>query len=294
MNSVRVRVPASTANLGPGFDTLGCALSIYNTFLFESSDTTVIQGCPPRFAGEDNLTLRAFRAAEKRAGRAPSPVRITETTRIPTAGGLGTSATFAVGGAMGANLLLGLGLTREDIFAIACDFEGHPDNVAPAVYGGLTAAMMESGAPYATRLPIDPAFHFMMCIPDMHIDTHSARRVLPASYSRADAVYTSSHAVMLTAALAKGDAALLSLALRDRMHEPYRRPLIRGFEEMEKLALGLGAHAFCISGSGATCLAIFTGSVDEFSCRMREGIRTLSDKWRVLPLHVDLDGAKKI
>ena len=89
---------------------------------------------------------------------------------------------------------------------------------------------------------------------------HSARRVLPESYSRADAVHTSSHAVVLTSALAKGDAHLLSLALRDRMHEPYRRPLIRGFAEMEQLALSLGAHAFCISGSGATCLAIFTGS----------------------------------
>lgn len=291
MNSVRVRVPASTANLGPGFDTLGCALTVYNCFAFEPAEKTEICGCPPRFAGEDNLTLRAFRAAEKRAGREPSSVKITESTRIPMAGGLGTSATFAVGGALGANLALDLGLSKEDIFAIATEFEGHPDNVAPAVYGGLTAAMMEGGVPYAVKLPIHSVFRFMMCIPDMHIDTHSARRALPETYSRADAVHTSSHAVMLTAALAKGNTALLSLALRDRMHEPYRRPLIRGFAEMEKLALSCGAHAFCISGSGATCLAVYTGSPAEFGRRMRAGLGKLSGKWRLLPLGIDRKGA---
>lgn len=290
--SVRLRVPASSANLGPGFDTLGCALSLYNSFTFQHGENTQILGCPPCFAGEKNLTLRAFRAAEKYAGREPIPVRITEETRIPSAGGLGTSATFAVGGAMGANLLLGLGLSREDIFAIAYAFEGHPDNVAPAVYGGLTAAMTVDGTPYATRLSIHSKFRFLLCIPDMHIDTHSARRALPASYSREDAVFTSSHAVLLTAAFAKGDERLLSLALHDRMHEPYRRPLIRGIEEMEQLALGCGAHAFCISGSGATCLAVYTDSA--FPARMREKLPTLSGKWRLISAGIDRDGAREI
>lgn len=290
--SVRLRVPASSANLGPGFDTLGCALTLYNSFTFQQSENTQITGCPPCFAGENNLTLRAFRAAEKFAGREPTPVHIAERTYIPSAGGLGSSATFVVGGAMGANLLLGLGLSRQDIFEITYGFEGHPDNVAPAVYGGLTAAMTVDGKPYATRLPIDTKFRFLLCIPDMHIDTHSARRVLPAGYSRADAVFTSSHAVALTAALAKGDTELLSLALHDRMHEPYRRPLIRGIDEMEKLALEVGAHGFCISGSGATCLAIYTDK--KFPHRMQEKLSTLSRKWRLIPTGADFDGAKEL
>lgn len=293
MSTVRIRVPASTANLGPGFDTLGCAFAVYNCFTFETAEKTEILGCAPRFATEDNLTLRAFRAAEKRAGRAPSTVRITEETHIPNSGGFGSSATFTIGGAMGANLLLGLGLSKQDIFEIATAFEGHPDNVAPAVFGGLTAAMMEEGIPYATTLPLDPKFKFMFFVPNMHIDTHAARRVLPPSYSRANTVHTSSHAVMLTAALAKGDTALLSLALRDCLHEPYRRPLIRGFKAVEKVALEEGAHTFCISGSGAACLAIYTGDTADFRARLLKRTARLYEKWRILPFDVDLEGARE-
>lgn len=292
MASVTVRVPATSANIGPGFDTLGCAFALYNVFTFEESERTEILGCPAAYAGEDNLALVAFRAACRRAGKEAPPVRITIETNVPVSRGLGSSATLLVGGAAGANLLLSLGFTREDILAVATEIEGHPDNVAPAVYGGFTAALMADSKPVATPLAVHPSLRFCAFIPDFPTDTHAARAVLPKEITFADAVFNGSHLTVLLAALSRGDTALLSLALRDRLHEPYRRALIHNFAEVEAAARAAGAHAFFISGSGSTCMAIYTD--ENFPAAVAPAVAGLPHGWRVLPLELDTAGVSAV
>lgn len=292
MNAVRIRVPATTANMGPGFDTLGCAFALYNFFTFERAEKTEIIGCPACFSGEDNLALVAFRAAEKRAGRAPTPVKITVETYVPSAGGLGTSATFLVGGVIGANALLGLGLDIDVLLSLVTELEGHPDNVAPALLGGFTAVTMEGDLPLVASLPIDPVFRFCAFVPDFRTDTHTARKVLPEQVTRADAVFNTAHALLLVNALRTGDAALLSRAMQDRLHQPYRRVLIHDYDAVEAAALACGAHAFFLSGSGSTCMAIYTQ--DDFPAAMEKELAALPHNWQTFPLIPDRDGACQV
>ena len=289
MASVTVRVPATSANIGPGFDTLGCAFALYNLFTFEESERTEILGCPAAFAGEDNLALVAFRAACRRAGREAPPVRITIETNIPVSRGLGSSANLLVGGALGANLLLSLGLTRDDVFTVATEIEGHPDNIAPAVYGGFTAALMSEERPIAVSHPVHPSLRFCAFIPDFPTSTAEARAALPKTIALADAVFNASHMAVMLAAIAAGDTALIQKSLRDRLHEPYRRTLIHNIEEVEAAARAAGAHAFFISGSGSICMAIYTDAA--FPATVTPAVAALPHNWRVQPLEIDRQGA---
>lgn len=289
MERVTVRVPATSANIGPGFDSLGMAFSFYNVFTFEPSEKTVISGCPAAYAGEDNLALVAFRAACRRAGREAPSVHIDIGGDVPVSRGLGSSATLLVGGALGAELLLSLGLSQKDILEIATEIEGHPDNIAPAVYGGFTASLMEEGRPVVAKCPVHPCLRFCAFIPNFKTSTHDARAVLPTCVPRADAVFNLSHVAVLLCALAAGDTAMLSVSLQDRLHQPYRTSLIDGYEEVRRAALEAGAHAFFISGSGSTCMAIYTE--DGFADRVRPAVEKLPHEWRILPLSLDETGA---
>ena len=289
MERVTVRVPATSANIGPGFDSLGMAFSFYNVFSFEPAEKTVITGCPAAYAGEDNLALVAFRAACRLAGKEAPAVHIDISGDVPVSRGLGSSATLLVGGALGANLLLSLGLTKEDILAVATEIEGHPDNIAPAVYGGFTASLMQDGKPVATSCPVHPSLCFCAFIPDFKTSTHDARAVLPKEVSFADAVFNVSRVAVLMGALAAGDTDMLAAALQDRLHQPYRASLIDGYEAVREAALKAGAHAFFISGSGSTCMAVYTE--DGFAERVRPAVEKLPHAIRVLPLSLDETGA---
>lgn len=289
MDAVKIRVPATSANIGPGFDSLGCAFNIYNMLTFTRAANVSVTGCPAEYANENNLALVAFRAACRRAGKQPCPVSLHIQTDVPVSRGLGSSATLIVGGALGADKLLSLGLSRKDIFEIANELEGHPDNVAPAIFGGFTACLVEQGRPYATQTPISPDLHFCAFVPDFELPTSRARSVLPATVPFADAVRNVTHVAVLLSALREGDTALLSIALSDRLHEPCRRPLIPGFTVAEREALSLGAHAFFISGSGSTCMAIYTDPA--FPAAITARMAELLPAWRVLALEVDRDGA---
>lgn len=290
VRSVTVRVPATSANLGPGFDTLGLAYSLYNTFTFECAERYEVLGCDERFRGDDNLALVAYRAACERAGIVPVPVRLTIEADVPVSRGLGSSATLLVGGVVGAKALLSLPLETADLLELVNRMEGHPDNVAPALLGGLTAAMQRDGRPYVARLPLHSSYRFCAFIPDFETSTKEARAALPATVSHADAVFNVTRVATLIPALANGDTALLRAALDDRLHQPYRRALIHEFDDVHAAALAAGAEAFFIGGSGSTLIAIYT--VDGFVERVREPIARLSHHWRVLPLSPDTEGAK--
>ena len=180
--SVRIAVPATSANLGPGFDVLGLALSLHNVFEFDAqAEGLSITGCDPAYAGEDNLAVAAWRAVERRAGAKPSGIRLHIETNVPVARGLGSSATLLAAGALAANYFLGAPLGQDEILSILTELEGHPDNVAPALLGGLRGSMAVDGRVLCAEYPVHPGFGFCALIPNFETSTRDARRPRPSA-----------------------------------------------------------------------------------------------------------------
>lgn len=262
--AVRVRVPASTANLGPGFDVVGMALALYNEFeleivpdepsLLDIVVTGEGQGRIP--LDENNLIVRACRRVWQEAGR-PTRVgmRVRLHNRIPTGSGLGSSASAIVGGLVGGNCLAGGPLTPQRLLEIATEMEGHPDNVAAALFGGVTLAVAEGNRllEYVTFPP--PRVRMVVGIPDFQLPTKIARQALPHEVSFADAVFNVGRTALLIAALTQGRLDLLGLAMQDRLHHPYRRRLVPGMEAAFQAAKEAGALGVALSGAGPTVLA---------------------------------------
>ena len=294
LQKVTVRVPATTANIGPGFDSFGCALALYNTITVAlEGETLCIEGCPEAYRGPDNLVAVAYRAAMQRMELpCEDGLHITIQAEIPVSRGLGSSAALLVAGALAANALHGNALDRRTLLEVCNTIEGHPDNLAPALYGGLTASMLESGKPYTVRYDVHPSLRFVAIIPDFELSTHRARGVLPKMVPYADAVYNVSHAAVLLRAIADGDGETIAAALRDRLHQPYRKDLIAHYEQAEAAALELGALAYCISGAGPTQLALVNGNEEAFAYMLKEKLLRFAPGWQVLPLEVDPAGAQ--
>ncbi len=168
------------------------------------------------------------------------------------------------------------------------EIEGHPDNLAPAIYGGLTASLVEDGIPRTVRLPLSPTLRWVAAIPNFELSTHLARAVLPKKVAFTDAVYNASHAAVLAGALGSGDRELIAMALRDRLHQPYRENLIPEYGKVKAAAEQCGAIAFCISGAGPTLLAL----TDEasFAAQFAEKCKRLEHRWNIMELAVDTEG----
>lgn len=290
---VTVRVPATTANLGPGFDSFGCALALYNTVTVEQiGHTLVIEGCDSAYCNENNLVVQAYRAAVQRMGLEPEAgLKINICAQIPVARGLGSSAAMLAAGALAANALHGSRLSKAEVLEVCNVLEGHPDNLAPALYGGLTASMVEEGRPYTVQYNVHPSLNFVTVIPDFELSTRKARSVLPRQVSYADAVYNLSHAAVLARALELGETSLIACALKDKLHQPYRESLIAHYALAREEALRLGALAYCISGAGPTQLALVQGNAEAFAFWLAEALMHDAPGWKVLPLAVDAVGA---
>ena len=290
MKRVTVRVPATTANLGPGFDAFGCALSLYTDVTFEETDAGLeITGCDEAYAGPDNMAYTAYCAVLASLSEEIRGVKIHIESQIPICRGLGSSAALLVAGAMGANVLRGNKLSTQGLLNITNAMEGHPDNLAPAFFGGLTASMVDNGLPVTVNFPLHPDWEFLALIPDFTLPTTIAREALPTEYPRADAVYNIAHGAMVLKALELGDEKLLRNAMQDRIHQPYRKSLIADYEKIEGLIRTTGA-AFCLSGAGPTLLCITRnpGLEDKLAKKM-PAITTAN--WEMLPLHVEFQGA---
>lgn len=290
MNKVTVRVPATTANLGPGFDAFGCALSLYTDVTFEETEAGLeITGCDEAFTGPDNLAYTAYCAVLGSLSEEVKGVKIHIDAQIPIGRGLGSSAALLVAGAMAANVLRGNRLSTQGLMNITNAMEGHPDNLAPAFFGGLTASMVDNGLPITVSFPLHPDWEILALIPDFELHTHFARSVLPTQIPRADAVYNLSHGAMVLKALELGDEKLLRNAMQDALHQPYRKKLIPDYDVIEGLVRTSGA-AFCLSGAGPTLLCITRNKKLRETLEKRlDGIT--STKWEIRPLHVEFKGA---
>ncbi|MEM9448975.1 MAG: homoserine kinase [Cyanobacteria bacterium P01_E01_bin.6] len=263
-NSVTIRVPATTANIGPGFDCLGAALNLYNTFEFfivrddDDAQITVTGADAEQVpTDENNLAYRAFASLYGAIARPTPPVKIAISMDIPLSRGLGSSATAIVGGLLGANTLAGFPLTDHKLMDLAIAIEGHPDNVVPALLGGC---QLTTHTEHDEWIVCDISWQDdivpVIAIPEFELSTADARRVLPETYSRADTIFNTSHLGLLLRALEIGQTDWLASALDDRIHQPYRKTLIPGFDAVRIAALDAGAYGVVISGAGPTILAL--------------------------------------
>ncbi len=253
---ITIHAPASSANIGPGFDCLGLALNLYNEFTAEIAEKTTLSGVEERFNNGDNLFLQAYRTGCDEIGTRAEPLRVEFNADIPVARGLGSSSSLLCAGLAAANLLHGEPLSREDLFQLAARMEGHPDNVAPCMFGGLTAAAEAGGRFVCRQFAVHPDYKFTALIPDFEVSTEMARSVLPGKYPRDVVVKNSSNLMLLCSALANGDIDLLRSVGRDHIHEPYRRHLIRGYDSVREIVESDTGGVMLISGSGSACLLI--------------------------------------
>ncbi|MBD2110557.1 homoserine kinase [Nodosilinea sp. FACHB-141] len=262
---ISVTVPATTANIGPGFDCLGAALTLYNRFRFTALDQAAgtvaiaVSGLEAdRVAtDESNLVYKAFAHFYKQQGLAVPAVEIEIDLAVPLARGLGSSSTAIVGGLLGANALCERPLNRSAVVEMAIALEGHPDNVVPALVGGCQLAVGNAdGTATLCPIPWHSDIVPVVIVPDFELSTAAARKVLPASYSRADAIFNTAHLGLLLRGLESGRGDWLRVALGDRIHQPYRQSLIPGYEAVSTAAAEAGAYGLVISGAGPTLLAL--------------------------------------
>jgi len=262
-----VRVPATTANIGPGFDCLGLALNLWNEFRFSpEGDGVVVTVEGPDPAGlphdERNLVARAFlRLCEEAGAAAPAGLRIHCDIRVPMSSGLGSSSTAIVAGLLGANSLLGRPFDREQLLELAADMEGHPDNVAAALLGGLTIVVQRADR-LLTKKILVPEVHVALAVPDLAFSTRTARAGLPTEVSMADAVFNLQRTPLVVEALRTGDYELLSQVMDDRLHQASRLKLIPGGRTVWVAAQNAGAAAVAISGSGPSLIAFVSLATD--------------------------------
>lgn len=291
---VKITVPASSANLGAGFDALGLALTLYNTVWMEEAEGCHIESLDqaPIPTDESNLIYQTARYLYDYCGHPFKGLRIVQENRIPMTRGLGSSSACLVAGLLGANTLMGSPLSKSDISNLAAELEGHPDNTAPALLGGLVTAVMDGGRVHTVSVPVSDKIRFAVFIPDFELKTEVARELLPKTVSRQDAVYNLSRAALMTASLFSGSLHNLRVAVGDRLHQNYRFPLIPGAEQVFYIAYDLGAYAVCISGAGPSILAFIDAADTDFAAKARRRLEATGlPNWQVEIFNCDPTGA---
>jgi homoserine kinase len=303
-SSVSIQVPATTANLGPGFDCLGAALTLYNQFQFTVTSTSdnrptlkiEVEGLEAERVQRDerNLVYRAFCYFFEQLHQTVPSIHLNIGLSVPLARGLGSSATAIIGGLMGANALVGSPLSQGELLNFAIALEGHPDNVAPALLGGCQLSTLNETSQEWTVCPIQwaPSIVPIVAIPDFELSTQAARDVLPQKCSYADAIFNIAHLGLLIKGLETGREDWIQVALQDRLHQPYRTGLIRGFEQVRSIAIQSGAQELVISGAGPTLLALSgPQEAQTVADRMKAAWQQVGIMSQVAILQIDTQGA---
>lgn len=300
---VSVKVPATSANLGPGFDCLGFALPIYNTITIEETvlpgtgieinliseeaplDEKVFDNIP---RDENNIVYKAVEMLYNSIGQEPSELKINIQSQIPITRGLGSSSAVIVGGLLAANKLLGSPADETALLSIATEVEGHPDNVAPAILGGFVLSSQDiDGTIVYRKLPWPQEWDITVCIPDFELSTNIARSVLPENVPMQDAIFNAKHLAMLVQAVYTKDEKLMKFALQDRLHQPYREKLVPGMKEiMEAFKHEDGVLGCVLSGAGPTMVVIsHKYDLDKIKS-------TVKDIWEAQSIKVDVRNLK--
>lgn len=292
---IKVRVPASSANMGAGFDSLGVALSLYNTICVEetSGGLTVENKRVGEYipTGEKNLIYRAIKKVFDKVGYNEKGLRIIQDSEIPMTRGLGSSSACIIGGMLAANIISGRKLSYGEILDLATEMEGHPDNVAPALYGGFCAAVRTGNSTLSKSVKIEKPVVFEAMVPDFFVSTKKSRVALPDTVTHKDAAYNTGHAALFSLAMATGDFEKLKVAVKDKLHQPYRAAYIDNMDETFEEAYKNGAYAVWLSGSGPTIIAMLNPQNENFEGNMSRYFETVGQKSSCRRLTIDNVGA---
>ena len=289
---IEVRVPATSANIGPGFDCLGIALNLYNTYRIEEIESgLVIEGCEEKYANAENLIYVAMEKCFEQVGYKPRGIKIVIDADIPVSRGLGSSAACIIGGILAANEISGKTLNQKEILDLATQIEEHPDNVAPALLGGMVVSVYEAEV-YSSKIDIKEGIKFLALIPDFKLATKKSRSILPKVIPHSDAVFNVGRVALMVSALHNGEFELLKVAGEDKLHQHYRGILIDGYDEILSESKRIGAKGVFLSGAGPTILLAIDSSDQETKPQIREFLDGLKDKWDILELDIERSGAE--
>ena len=304
MTLVRVKAPATTANMGPGYDCLGMALDVWNTIEIEVLDSgepvveVTGEGAGELGTGRDNLVYRSMEFLFQDAEQEMPMVRIRCDNAIPLARGMGSSAAAIAGGLVAANAICSQDYTPNDLLEMAATIEGHPDNVAAAVLGGMQLVISdkteEGSRLYTVPINVPPELHAVVFVPQVRIATEDARAVLPEKVTMADAVHNMGRVGLLVASMATNHPEYLAIATQDLLHQPYRQPLFPAMKVIFKAALDAGALGVFLSGSGSTVLALTQGREMTVAYEMAEAARQASVEGNVSVTQPTVRGAHLI
>ena len=291
---LRIRIPASTANLGSGFDSVGIALNLYNYIEIGAAPGCEISSADGSEVptGEDNLIYLSAKKVYEKAGLPFRGLKIIEENNVPFARGLGSSSACIVGGVFGANEILGRPFTKDELLDIAAEIESHPDNVSPALLGGFTANAMEGNHVCYVKAEVSEKLVFAAFVPPFELKTADARAVMPKEVSMKDSVFNLSRSAVLSASFLSGKYENLKTACDDKLHQPYRLPLIPGGEKIIEESYKNGALASYISGAGSTMMAIFDcekEKAEEFAKEILSSAEFIG--WKYFILNADNSGA---
>jgi len=293
---ITIKVPATSANLGPGFDALGLALDLWNETVITPADdfsvTVQGEGADRLTSGKNNLIVRAAHKLAERAGKPLPSFHADCVNAIPLSSGLGSSAATILTGLLAGNTLLENPLSNEETLNLASEMEGHPDNVAPALMGGLVVSTTDEGRVIARRIPIGTDIHVTIALPDFYLPTKQARAALPRKISMKNAVHNISRAALVVEALRTGELDLLTQAMTDRLHQPYRLKLIPGAMSAMEAAKEAGAAAVALSGAGPGLIAFSSKAEAGIGEAMRRAFEAAGLKARIFHLRVSGHGAE--
>lgn len=295
--TIKVKVPATTANMGPGFDCLGMALELYNEIHMGLAPGKISihiegEGAEEIKRDENNIVWRAAQRVFQEVGFKNPGLWIKLINHIPTSRGLGSSAAAIVGGLVAANQLIGGKLNQDRLLTLASELEGHPDNVAPALLGGVIISVLAEGEVHYLKITPPEGLNTVVAIPDFKLSTYAARNVLPQKVSLTDAIFNLSRAALLVGALCEKRLDLLSIAGQDALHQPYRSSLVPGMQEVIQAANQAGALNVTLSGAGPTVLALTNSSSEEIAKVMGQAFANAGTSCQIKLLKPAVEGTK--
>ncbi|MGL5348502.1 MAG: homoserine kinase [Peptostreptococcaceae bacterium] len=289
---LEIIVPATSANIGPGFDCLGIALNLYNTFYIEEINNGVeITGCDDEFM-TNNLVYKSMKFFFDNIDckYIPSGIRINIKSNIPISRGLGSSASCVIAGVLAANELSKSNLSKKELLKIATQIEGHPDNVTPALFGNMTISLLDNSNIHYDIIKVPNNLSFCAIIPDFTLSTERARSVLPKHISLQDAVYNISRASLLISSILNNNFDLIKIACEDKIHQQYRSNLINNYYDIINKANSNSLGSF-LSGAGPTIISILDGNTNDYLVDIKNFLGNLNSKWTIKTLICDNIGA---
>lgn len=288
---IKVKVPCSSANFGPGFDSIGIALNLYNTFsICEIANGLIIDGCPLEFQNSNNIIYKAMEIVFKKVGYTPSGIKISIKSDIPISRGLGSSSSCIIGGMVAANYLSGNKLSKEEIIDLATKMEGHPDNVVPCFLGGLIVALFDGEKTYYEKISFESKVKFFAMYPSFNLSTKKARNVLPEQLDFKFAMSNIATTSFLVASIANNNFKNIKHSMKNVIHESFRENLIPNFSDIKNKALNLNALGVCLSGAGPTIMAIVSEDNVSFKNSMDSFLKDLDNNWIIKELSICTNG----